>query len=208
MTGIEATTAIQLVDACIGIGKTILDVGRAVRDARGLPPQLRDLIDQLPAIEELLESAHDSFEGGRVSETASRHAQPVLGQCERALGELRDLFRKACPKEGETRGRRVWKGARTVFVGRESQVTRLLGGIQMNLAVLEQREVYVIGGRLEKLREATEALGRDGGESFTNSGAGNLFANCGGTPTNNVVGGTNNRQVISPGVYHEAVSST
>ncbi|KAK7193329.1 vegetative incompatibility protein HET-E-1 [Paraphaeosphaeria sporulosa] len=56
MSGAEAITAIQLIDACIGIANTIIDIGRAVHDAQGLPPKLRDLLEKLPAIQELLEN--------------------------------------------------------------------------------------------------------------------------------------------------------
>jgi len=62
MSGAEAITAIQLIDACIGIAESIIDVGRAVHDAQGLPPKLRDLLEKLPAFEELLESVHESWE--------------------------------------------------------------------------------------------------------------------------------------------------
>ncbi|KYG39606.1 hypothetical protein M433DRAFT_10532, partial [Acidomyces richmondensis BFW] len=85
MAGVEAIAAIQLIDACIGIAKTIIDVGRAVKDAQGLPPKLRDLCEKLPTIEELLERARDSCEEGRVAEDASKSAVPILQQCEQAL---------------------------------------------------------------------------------------------------------------------------
>jgi hypothetical protein len=40
MAGVEAIAAIQLIDACIGITKTILDIGRAVKDAQALGYQV------------------------------------------------------------------------------------------------------------------------------------------------------------------------
>ncbi|EMD95971.1 hypothetical protein COCHEDRAFT_1019468, partial [Bipolaris maydis C5] len=78
MSGVEAITAIQLIDACIGIANTIIDIGRAVHDAQGLPPKLRDLLEKLPAIQELLESAQESCEEGSITEDASKSAQPIL----------------------------------------------------------------------------------------------------------------------------------
>lgn len=62
MSGAEAIGAIQLIDACIGITKTIVDIGRAVHDAQGLPPKLRTLLEQLPVIEDLLENARENCE--------------------------------------------------------------------------------------------------------------------------------------------------
>ncbi|KAK0316452.1 hypothetical protein LTR01_000200 [Friedmanniomyces endolithicus] len=203
MSGAEVIVAIPLIDACIGITKTIIDIGRAVQDAQGLPPKLRALCDQLPAIEDLLESAHDRCCEGKVTQDASNSAEPILRQCEQALGELRDIFRKVFPKNGDNRGKRVWKGAKAVVFGRDSQLQKLLGTIQDNLKLLEQRELYVIGDKLDALQQITEGLAQDDGGKYTHSGKGNIIANEGGTPTNYVQGGEQNRQVNNPGVYHE-----
>jgi hypothetical protein len=208
MFGAEAIAAIQLIDACIGIAKTTIDIGRAVNDAQGLPPKLRDLLEKLPVIEELLESARESFEEGEIAEDASKSAQPIIKQCEQALGDLRDVFRKACPKDGDNRSKRVWKGAKTVFFGRDSQVQKLLNAVLDNLKLLEQKEIYVIGDKLDELQELTEALGHDDSGKYAHSGHGNIIANEGGTPTNYVLGGQNNRMINNPGVYNEGPSST
>lgn len=211
MSGVEAITAIsciQLIDACIGITKTIVDTGRAAYDAQGLPPKLRDLIETLPAIEDLLDIAREKCENEEVAEDASKSAHPILKQCEDALGELRDIFRKACPKDGENRSKRVWRGTRTVFFGRDSRVKELLGTILRNLRLLEQKEIYAIGDKLGALERITEALVDDDGSKYTHHGAGSIFANEGGHQENYVGGGSNNRQINKPGVYHEGPTST
>jgi hypothetical protein len=208
MSGAEAIAAIQLIDACIGITKTIIDIGRAACDAQGLPPKLRDLFEKLPAIEQLLESAHDSCEERGITEDASKSALPILKQCEEALDRLRDIFRKACPKDGENRTKRIWKGAKVVFFGRDSQVQKLLITIQDNLKLLEQQEIYIIGDKLDALQQVTEALADNDEGKYTHTGAGNIIANEGGSPTNYVVGGSNNRQINNPRVYNEGPSST
>ncbi len=201
MSGAEAIAAIQLVDACIGIAKTIIDIGRAVNDAQGLPPKLRDLLEKLPAIEELLESAHDNFEEGKIAEDASKSTQPILKQCEQALGDLREVFRKACPKDGDNRSKRIWKGAKAVFFGRDSQVQKLLGIVQVNLELLEQKEIYVIGDKLDALQQATEALKHDDSGKYMHTGAGNIFANEGGNPTNNTFTGSHSKQIHAQNYY-------
>ena len=158
MAGVEAVAAVQLIDACIGITQTIIKIGLAVKDAQGLPPTLRDLCEKLPAIEDLLESARESCDEGRVTEDNSKSARPLLKQCEHALSELREIFRKACPAEGDDRTKRIWKGAKTVFFGRDSQVQKLLVVVQDNLRLLEQKEVFRIGDKLEELEQITESL--------------------------------------------------
>jgi hypothetical protein len=208
MSGVEAITCIQLIDACIGIAKTIIDIGRAVHDAQGLPPKLRDLLEKLPAIEELLESAHESCEEGRITEDATKSAQPILKECEGTSANLRDIIRKACPRDGENRTKRVWKGAKAAFFGRDSQIKKLLVTIQDNLRLLEQKKIFVIGDKLDALQQVTEALADNDDSKYTHTGAGNIVANEGGSPTTYVVGGNNNRQVNNPGVYHEGALST
>jgi hypothetical protein len=209
MSGAEGITAVQLIDVCIGITKTIVDIGRAVHDGQGLPPKLRDLIETLPAIEDLLESGREKYEEGQITDDASKSVQPILKQCEEALGELRDIFRKACPKDGENRTKRIWRGTKTVFFGRNSQVQKLLVSMQDNLRLLEQKEIYVMGNKLGALQQTTEALVTDNdGSKYTHTGAGSIFANEGGHQENYIGGGINTRQINKPGVYHEASTST
>lgn len=130
-----------------------------------------------------------------------------MKQCEQALGELREIFRKACPKDGDDRSKRIWKGAKAVFLGRDSQLQKLLGRIQDSLQLLEQKEIYVIGDKLDDLQQLTEALAHEDGGKYTHSGAGNIVANEGGSPTNYVQGGEKNRQINNPGVYNEGPAS-
>jgi len=189
-TGAEAITAIQLIDACIGITSTIINIGNAVKDAQGLPPKLKELSEKIPAIDDLLSDARQNCEEGKVSESAAESAKPLLQQCEKALSELRDIFRKACPKDGENRGKLLWKGTRAVFLGRESNVQKLLNTIQGNLRLLEQKTIYDIGDKLDELQQITEELGHDDPGKYAHSGSGNIVANEGGSPTNYIHSGT------------------
>jgi len=195
MSGAEAIAVIGLIDACIGITTTILEIGRAVKDAQGLPPTLRDLCEKLPAIEDVLETARQRCEDGKVGQRSRQSAKPILKQCEQALSELREVFRKACPKDSDNRSKRIWRGARTVFFGRDGQVQKLLVSVQDNLMILEQKEVFRVGGRLDELRQITEALAHDE--------PGNIFV----SHTNFVMSGSG-RQINRPGVYNEAVWCT
>lgn len=142
-------TAIQVIDACIGITKTIINIGRAALDAQGLPPKLQDLLDKLPAIEALLEKAKANCEERRVTGDATKSVELILKQCEQALGDLRDIFRRACPNDGDSLRKRIWRSTQTAFLGRDSKVEKLLGTVQDNLRLLEQKEIYVIGDKLD-----------------------------------------------------------
>lgn len=80
--------------------------------------------------------------------------------------------------------------------------------IHDNLKLLEQKEIYAIGSRLDELQTLTEDLGQDDSSKYAHSGDGNIIANEGANATNYVQGGSYNRQVIHPAVYHEGVAST
>lgn len=206
MAGVEAIAAIQLIDACIGITKTIIDIGLAVQDARGLPPKLRGLCERLPAIEELFKNARDTCAEGKVTEANSKSARPILQQCEQALGELVEIFRQACPQEGDDSSKRIWKGISTVLFGRDSQVKKLLVVVQDNLKLLEQKEIFRIGDRLNELKQLTESLAEDESGRIIHTGAGNVLANQGGTHTNYLNSG-DGRQINNPGAYYEGSST-
>ncbi|KAM0721490.1 hypothetical protein Q7P37_002414 [Cladosporium fusiforme] len=179
-TGAEAIAIVQLIDACIAITNTIIAIGQAVKDAHGLPPSLKELCENVPAIGDLLNDARDNCAEGKVPELFRESARPIFQQCEKALSELRDIFRTACPKDDNNRSKLLWKGAKTVFFGRQSKVHKLLVVIQDNLQILEQKEIYHIGDRLDELQQATEALCHDDGATNFPTEGWNIFAIPGG----------------------------
>jgi len=124
------------------------------------------------------------------------------------LADLRDIFKKACPPDKENRAKRIWRGTKTVFYGRDSQVQKLLVDIRADLELLEQKEIFVIGDKLDALKQITEALANGEDSKYSHSGAGSIFAIEGGQQENYVGGGNNNRQINKPGVYHEGPAST
>ncbi|KAK1074097.1 hypothetical protein LTR74_001344 [Friedmanniomyces endolithicus] len=208
MSGTEATVATRLIHACIGTTKVIIKTARAVQDAQGLPLELRELCEQPRVIQALLESAQERFAEGQVTEDVSKSTEPLLKQLKQALGELLDIFRAAFPQDGDNRSKRVWKGARGVVFGRDSPLHKLLGTMQDILQLLEQKEMYVIGDKLDALQHLTAALAQDESGKNVHSGTGNLFSNESGTQTNHLQSGENNRQINNPAVYHEGPATT
>ena len=80
MSGTEAVAAIQLIDACTGIAN---DIGRAVHDVQGIPPKLQTLLQQLPAIQDLLEHARENFEGEKSERRQARVRGPSFHNARR-----------------------------------------------------------------------------------------------------------------------------
>jgi len=209
MSGTEATVATRLIDACIGTAKVIIKIARAIQDAQGLPLELRELCEQPRVIQALLESAQERFAEGQVTEDVTKSTEPILKQLKQALGELLDIFRAAFPQDGDNRSKRVWKGARGVVFGRDSPLHKLLGTMQDILQLLEQKEMYVIGDKLDALQRLTAALAQDETGKNVYSGTGNLFSNESGTQTNHLQSGERSQQiwVNNPGVYNAGPAS-
>nr|POE87053.1 hypothetical protein CFP56_76158 [Quercus suber] len=60
-------------------------------------------------------------------------------------------------------------------------------------------QIYAIGDKLDELQQVIEWLAQDDSSKYAHAGSGNIVANEGGNPTNNVQGGEHNRQIINPG---------
>ena len=76
----------------------------------------------------------------------------------------------------------------------------LLVSVQDNLWLLEQKEIFRIGDRLNELQLLTEALALDGS-------GGIIMATRGGVHTNYLMSGSG-RQINNAQVYHEGFAST
>lgn len=189
MSGAEAITIVQLLDACVGITRTIIEIGEAARDAKGLPERLKELFERLPTIEDLLKLARKNHDN--VSNEDRARIEPVLRQCRTSLEDLRALFWKACPEDGEHYSKRLWRGTKAVFSGRESKLLRLLDTILGNLKLLEQMKIYDMGDRLDSLSETIQVLSEDESSTAANmhygsgnqnilQGSGNMYSQGGG----------------------------
>ncbi|PIA99837.1 Ankyrin-3 [Cercospora beticola] len=201
MSGVEVITTVQLIDACVGITRTIIEIGQAARDAKGLPDRLKELFERLPAIESLLKLARENHD--KVPSGDRESVEPTLRQCKTSLEELKALFWKACPEDREHYSKRIWRGTKTVFSGRESQLLRLLDTILGNLKLLEQMKVYEIDDRLDSLLETVQLLAQDesprahnthhgSGNQNIHQGSGHMYFQGGG------VGGTFHQHFAAP----------
>lgn len=205
----DPATVIQLVDSCISIIKTIADIGRAARDAQGMPASLQAIFDQMPVLEELLEAARDRSKRGDLANEKQLGAMPILTSCQQALDGMRDLFREACPEDESDKTRRVWAGVKAYFFGKNSQLQKLLVTVMENLKLLEAKEIFVIGGKLEELRRLTEGLdSEDTSSKYATYGTGSIFTQEGsGRQKNYVSSGAYSRH-ITANTYQEGNNST
>ncbi|PIB03175.1 Alpha-latrotoxin-Lh1a [Cercospora beticola] len=193
MSGVEAITIVQLIGACIDITKAVNDIGRAAKDAKGLPPKLKELFERLPAIIDLLNSARERAEKDEISEESKESIKPVLAHCKESLDALRILFWKACPEDGDNYGKRLWKGTKTVFLGRDSRLQKHMSDIMENLNLLELKGIFSIDNKLDDLTETVQILAEeDTTVRNAHSGSGNLNVHEGPGNQYNIGGGSNN----------------
>ena len=200
----EAATAIQLVGTCIDITAAIISIGRAAKDAHGLPPKLKGVLEQVPTVEELLKSARRNLEARDVTDSASENANPALRRCEKALGRLKEVFQDVAPEDGDNGGKRFWRSAKTVLSSQGRRVQELLNAILADLKFLEQQEIFAIGDKLDGLSKVAEELGQEETSKYANHGAGNINVNeGGGRQTINSLSTNYGRVINNPGSYHE-----
>lgn len=117
----------------------------------------------------------------------------LIGACSQALVGMQDLFQKPCSKGSDERVR-------------DSLVQKLLGAIQDNLKLLEQKKVLRAGDKVNNLRQLTKTLAPNDKDLVPRTGSNSLLANQGSQPNAYSMSGSGT-QINNPGVYNESVSS-
>lgn len=191
MTGVEAVAGIVgLVSDCISLTKIIIDIGKAANDNRGLPKKLRDLFDELPHIKDVFEQAQKNS-NSNLNDERRKHAELTLQKCKSALQELEVLFIKVCPEDDADRFKRVCKATSATVLGRNSKLQQLWEQINGYLNTLEKEEIFVIGDKLNDMKDAIASLAEEDGGKNVNYGSGPQ--NNAEGDQNNQGGGTNNK---------------
>ncbi|PVH69556.1 hypothetical protein DL98DRAFT_438858, partial [Cadophora sp. DSE1049] len=156
MSVIEAAgLALGMISTIISIIDATNQVYKAAKDEAGLPPNFKKSATKLPLISKLLEDAERYLNAADVAtETAFT---PALKDCEAQATQLKKLFEKVIPEEGEMRWDRYVKAARTI--GKRGRVENLIGGILDDLQALATRFPEVTTPRTKKqLAKAVEEV--------------------------------------------------
>jgi hypothetical protein len=180
MSGVgEASTIFGLVTGSIDLLKLAYEISQA---AHGNAPQrIKKVAEQLPSIEELLEDAQNTK--GEHDEAWKAVATDVK-TCETACRALKTIFDKACPKEGTSKGRRVWDA----------------GAVILNTLELFKAKLIITNTKLlEDLQKAVAGLDSDEA-GMHHYGSGDNISNHG---TINSYKGDNGKIIGSIGTYNE-----
>lgn len=194
MSGVgEASAIFGLVTGSIDLLKLAYEISQA---ANGNAPQrIKKVADQLPSIEELLEDAQNTK--GEHDEAWKAVATDVK-TCEAACRALKTIFDKACPKEGTSKGRRVWNAGAVIFTGKRTEAEEHLAVILKTLDVFKAKLIITNTKLLEDLKSAIDAFDREDG-GMNHYGSGDGFWTSGGTV--NVPKGGTNQFISSIGTY-------
>jgi hypothetical protein len=195
MSGVgEASTIFGLVTGSIDLLKLAYEISQA---AHGNAPQrIKKVAEQLPSIEELLEDAQNTK--GEHDEAWKAVATDVK-TCETACRALKTIFDKACPKEGTSKGRRVWDAGAVIFTGKRTQAEEHLAKILNTLEVLKGKLIITNTRLLEDLKKAVDELDdKEGGINHWGSGDNNVIQRDGTSYK-----GDNGKIIGSIGTYNE-----
>lgn len=176
------TEIVSLVGVCIELTKFIIEIGRAAKDAHGLPKDLATLFDKFPAVRDLFVRAEKNND--KLTDEKRKLAEPILKNCKKALSQLAKLFEKICPRDSDNHLKRCWKGAKSAVFGQNSELEESWKEVQDCLDLLEKQQILEVGDVLNELNAAVASLAQvqDEGSKYTHYGDGpQQIAEAGGT---------------------------
>lgn len=202
MAGVgEAGLVLGIISSIITIIDVAKQIYEAVEDGSSLPTNFKKSAAKLPLISKLLEDA-ERYIDNIADESIQGAFMPTLENCKAQATQLRQLFEKVMPDDGDSRWDRYVKAARTI--GKGGRVENLVGGILDDLQLLATKfpEVTTPRGR-EQLATAIEEVAKmepslpDGFEQMPmyahyGSGAQNVNTGEGSQYNNNGTGNQNN----------------
>ena len=114
MSGAEALAVVGIVANILQLvdfsSKAISRVKEFGEDAQDIPKTFRDIQTGLPLVVHTLSEIQTRVSDGQVPEESCKALKGVLGDCEAKLAELKIIFEKVLPQDGDSKGKRVLKG--------------------------------------------------------------------------------------------------
>ncbi|KAI7225144.1 hypothetical protein KC330_g9186 [Hortaea werneckii] len=189
----EASAIFGLVTGSIDLIKMAIEICQAADG--NAPKRIKGVADQLPSIEQLLENARDTKD--KQNNVWEGVAEDVK-RCEAACRALNNIFDQACPREGSSRGRRVWNAGAVIVTGKRTKAEEHLAVIIKTLDVFKAKLIITNTKLLEDVKSAIDAFDREDG-GMNHYGSGDGFWTSGGTV--NVPKGGTNQFISSIGTY-------
>ena len=138
MSGAEALAVISIIANIVQLvefsSKAISRVKEYGEDAQDIPKTFRDIQIGLPLIGHTLGEIQTRVADGQVPEEKCKALKEVLRGCKAKLAELNIIFEKVLPQDGASKGKRVWKGLRSLW--HDKEVDRISQGLWRSLQSL------------------------------------------------------------------------
>ncbi|KAF5627032.1 Het-eN [Fusarium sp. NRRL 52700] len=154
MSGIEV---IGLVSAILAILETIGKLSDAIKNAKDLPPEFREVADKLPIVREILQAVEKHLRTS-ADQGADEAIKRVLKHCREKAEKLEKLFKAVDPSEDTSGLRRYALLVRSLGKGHRVEV--LSKGMMEDVKLLVQNHTAQAAteAQVAKLTEAIEAI--------------------------------------------------
>ncbi|KAH6883819.1 SesA protein [Thelonectria olida] len=184
MSGFEI---IGLISGILTILETVSTLHRAVENAHGLPPALREVARRLPLVQDTLKSAEGHIKQSGANEKACAAIKPIVEGCKEKAERLRDVLQEMAPETDDSRLQRVGLAIR--MLGKNRWAEELMKGMLEDAHLLAGNRAIKAATeeQVTELRRAVQELSEvspsapDGGRSpmFAHYGTGHQFNNAG-----------------------------
>ena len=186
MSGAETIAILGVISSIISIVDGTKQVYDAAKNAQGLPAAFRDVASRLPIVRDILESARQNINSGKIDEGSCKGIKDVVNACETKAKRLDELFHKANPTNSTSDLRRYYKAVKAH--GRGNEVENLMQGILEDAQLLacdhgmkvatkfqEQRIAQAIVDMSNIQPSVPEDVFQETGLTANNTGSGTQF---------------------------------
>lgn len=136
MSGAEV---LGIISSTISIIDAIVQICGAIRDASGLPPAFRNVLQQMPLLKGTLKAAQQGMENG-ASEGSHDTLKRTLEGCQTKVNSLEKLFQAVIVQPGASRTTRYTSAIRSF--GKEHRVEELMDSISIDMQILTANHAF------------------------------------------------------------------
>jgi hypothetical protein len=134
MSGAEAILVLGVISSIIAIVDGTKKFYDATTNKQGLPEAFREVADRLPIVRNILSSAKEYIDQGKVGEDSCNGVKHVVQGCEKKASKLDDLFHNLIPANGASDLKRYYKAVKAL--GKGNEVEGLMKGMLEDVQLL------------------------------------------------------------------------
>jgi hypothetical protein len=154
MSGIEI---VGLVGTCITLFEASIKAYNTIKDLKGVPDAFKEVSKRLPLVERTLSDAKAQLDKAEIDEALASKIKPILENCEKKAGELKNIFEKLAESKG---GKILSTYRKLVGLTKEHRVEVLMQDILKDIQVLVGNQTLRLATKdqVELLQKAIQEL--------------------------------------------------